>query len=111
MATCFFLLHTFCNSVFFGKPLFVIIILPQKTDMFIYAIDNLLFVHSFELIRNGKIKIVDHNGETVKQFDIDKKDYISFPLNLPIGKYKVDLSSENENAIKHVFIRNKSQIY
>jgi hypothetical protein len=80
--------------------------------MFIYSIDNILFVHSDSIIKKGEIKIIDINGNIVKKLKMENKDYAAFSLDIPAGKYKVDLSASDENTVKHIFINttNKTAI-
>jgi len=77
--------------------------------MFIYSVDNILFIHSDSIIKKGKIKIIDFKGNVVKKLKMENKDYAAFLLDIPAGKYKVDLSASDKNTVKHIFINNSNK--
>jgi hypothetical protein len=72
--------------------------------MIIYTHARILFIHSTEIIRMGRIRIADTSGNIVGEFSMNGVDFGSFPLEIPEGKYLVLFRSEGETARKTIYI-------
>ena len=77
-------------------------------SVIIYTLNNKLFVHTLNIMHNGKLLVINGKNEIIKSVPLVNTDFYSCNLDFPPGKYLVRIESENGVESKYVFTGNKN---
>ena len=72
--------------------------------MIIFTINKTIFISSYDIIKNGKVLVLDESGNIVGRTKIVNKDFHSYSLEVKRGKYYVRIETEYEVVTKTVYL-------
>lgn len=73
--------------------------------MIIYPVNQTLFIHSLDVISQGKVEILNISGKQIDVFDISGESFTSINLNIPDGKYLIRVFTPEGKTEKEVILK------
>ena len=74
----------------------------------VYTSNNKLFVHTLNIMHNGKLLIINNKNNIVKTIKLANTDFYTCVIDFPPGKYLIRLESENGIETKYINTENKN---
>jgi hypothetical protein len=73
--------------------------------MIIYPVNQTLFIHSLEVIREGKVEILNKSGRQINVVDISGENFSAINLDIPEGKYLIRVYTPEGKTEKEIIIK------
>ncbi|NQU33837.1 MAG: hypothetical protein HQ521_11420 [Bacteroidetes bacterium] len=67
--------------------------------MITYTLNDVLVIHSHNIIKCGVVSVFNESGILKKKFNIENKDFVSFFLPSQPGHYTIIINTEEEDKV------------